>query len=72
MSLLFLADDFNRQRSRGKESLTTSDPKVLSLPSSDSDPGNRAFRQMLLSIPPLSTNTEITDLPTKLVRVSFK
>lgn len=72
MSLLFLADDYNRQRSSGKESLTTSDPTVLSLPSSDSDPGNKSSRQMRLSIPPLSTITEITELSTKLVRVSFK
>lgn len=71
MSLLFLADDFNRQHSGGKESLTTSDPTVLSLPLSESGPGNKAFRQMRLSIPPLSTSTEITDFPTKLVQVSF-
>ena len=72
MSLLFLADDFNRQRSGGKESLTTTDPTVLSLPLSDSDPGNKAFRHMRLSIPPFSTITERTELPTMLVRISFK
>jgi hypothetical protein len=52
VSLLFLADDYNRQRSSGKESLTTSDPTVLSMPSSDSDPGNKSSRQMRLSIFP--------------------
>ena len=58
MSLLSLADDFNRQHMDD----TASNPK--------SNPIDKIFRQMYLSIP--SLNTEIADLESaSAVRITF-